>query len=105
MLHFQLPLQHRAAQPSCFYFEGYDTLVGLDADLGDLGRVDGNVSMARVACELVPNCVGFNSKGWLKANLTDWKNDSSVCTYVRQGGRGEFRHCLHVTGGRGQGPP
>lgn len=52
--------------------------------MNDITRVDGALDVVRAACEAVPSCVGFNSNGWLKQAMINWKIDPSMCSYVRR---------------------
>merc|ERR1719421_1760062 len=69
---------------------GYTIHVLKDSPGGKLMQVKGMVSIAKLKeiCSAKPNCVAFNSKGWLLSSLApeaEWYHWSGGNLYVKQG--------------------
>ena len=62
----------------------------MDSLGGDLDKINGNIDELAVACRNHPDCVGFNSNGFLKKILNDfsdwynWTEDSTKGLYTKR---------------------
>ena len=62
----------------------------MDSMGGDLVKLTGTIDHIALACRQIPNCVGFNSNGFLKESLHDysdwykWTDDSTKGFYTKK---------------------
>ena len=78
------------------YDAGADMLVAWHTDIGVLSAL----------CDADPECLGFNSKGHLKANLTARSSAPGTTLYIKRGTGGTSPPSFYAAGGAGgQGKP
>jgi len=69
----------------------YDLYPFMDSSGNDIGKFDGGIRTYAVKCNADPDCLGFNSNGWLKHVIRDqsewssWTEDSSKGLYIKKG--------------------